>query len=266
MNLVELAMIALPLGLFCTMLAATAVGHRLAIAMAGRPDAVGSTGASAIDAAVLGLLGLLVAFWFNFAGERLQTRRDLIVEEANAVGTAWLRIDLLPDDAPPEDVRELFRQYVDVRLAQLPEAGRTDSVESQAAHLTGLRNAIWQRCVAASPRCASAPAAALLLDSLNAMFDAGTRHIAALNAHTPLAILVLLVVVAIFAALLAGHDMGVQKRFRWLHAIALAGVVSLTIWIIYDLEMPRYGLIRVDDFDQVLRDVRSDMNPTAAGR
>jgi hypothetical protein len=266
MNTTQLAMIGLPVGLFCTMLAAMAVGQRMAVAGARRPNADVSTGVGAVDAAVLGLLGLLIAFWFNFAGERLQARRDLIVEEANAVGTAWLRLDLLPADAPPEDVRDLFRQYLDVRLAQHPGADRTESEESLATRLTTLRDAIWQRCVAASPRCASPQTAALLLDSLNAMFDAGTRHNAALNAHTPFAILMLLVLVAAFASVLAGHDMGDRRPFQWLHAVALAGVVSLTIWIIYDLEMPRYGLIRVDEFDQMLRDVRNDMTESAAAR
>jgi hypothetical protein len=89
------------------------------------------------------------------------------------------------------------------------------------------------------------------------MFDAGTRHRAAFNAHTPLAILILLMLVAIFAAVLAGHDMAGRGRFNWLHIIVFASVVSLTIWVIYDLEMPRYGLIRVDNYDQTLRDLRA---------
>jgi hypothetical protein len=101
-------------------------------------------------------------------------------------------------------------------------------------------------------------AAAILLESLNGMLDAGTPHQAAFDAHTPTAILVLLLAVGILSALLAGDDMGSQGTFNRLHVVVFAGVVSLTIWVIYDLEMPRYGLIRVDNFDKTMLDVRAD--------
>ena len=67
-----------------------------------------------------------------------------------------------------------------------------------------------------------------------------------------------LLAVGILSALLAGDDMGSQGTFNRLHVVVFAGVVSLTIWVIYDLEMPRYGLIRVDNFDKTMLDVRAD--------
>ena len=184
-------------------------------------------------------------------------RRGLIVEEANAIGTAWLRLALLPEDARPV-VRGLFRDYADVRLQQ--SAGmRHDATEKQlGARLQELQSAIWRQAVDAAPRCESDQAAVLLLDALNSMFDAATRHQAAYDLHTPTPILFLLLVVAAFAALLAGHDMGGRKAFNWLHTLVFAGVVSLTIWVIYDLEMPRYGLIRVDNYDQLIRGLRDE--------
>ena len=72
-------------------------------------------------------------------------------------------------------------------------------------------------------------AAAILLESLNGMLDAGTRHQAAFDAHTPTAILVLLLAVGILSALLAGDDMGSQGTFNRLHVVVFAGVVSLTL-------------------------------------
>jgi hypothetical protein len=256
MNGVQLAMIALPVGLFAIMLLAAAAGQRLAAWRLQRRDDASAVGTSAVDAAVLGLLGLLVAFWFSSAGTRLDMRRSLIVEESNAVGTAWLRLDLLPEDAQP-GARDEFRSYLDLRLLQTPGATHAESDAVLAKRLATSQDSIWRQAVAAAPRCQSPQAAALLLESLNAMFDAGTRHRAAFNAHTPVAILALLLLVAIFAAVLAGHDMAGRGRFNWLHIIVFAGVVSLTIWVIYDLEMPRYGLIRVDNYDQTLRDLRA---------
>jgi hypothetical protein len=66
--------------------------------------------------------------------------------------------------------------------------------------------------------------------------------------------------VAAFSAALAGHDMGGRGAFNWLHAIVFAGVVSVTIWVIYDLEMPRYGLIRVDNYDRTISDLRAEFD------
>lgn len=254
----RLWILALPVGLFCLMVAATVAGHRLAAARR-RPGGAGdSVVVSAIDAAVLGLLGLLIAFWFSSAGTRLDMRRSLIVEEANAIGTAWLRLDLLPEDARQE-VRRLFREYLDVRLEQAP-AATADVATRLASRAAEIQAAIWRTAVDAAPRVGSDQAAVLLLASLNEMFDAGARHQAAYAAHTPTLILVLVLVVGAFSGLLAGHDMGGRGPFHWLHTLVFAAVVSLTIWVTYDLEMPRYGLIRLDDYDRLIRDQRDEFD------
>ena len=73
------------------------------------------TGASLVDAAVTGILGLLIAFTFAGAQSRLDARRQLIVRETNIIGTAYLRLDLLPPEDQPA-IRQLFRDYVDARL------------------------------------------------------------------------------------------------------------------------------------------------------
>ena len=255
MNLVKLTMLIVPLTIFVAMMLAALGGHRLSLRRAARVPTDNAVGAGAIDAAALGLLGLLLAFWFNVAATHLDLRRSLIVEEANAIGTAWLRLDLLPAEARLAS-RELFRAYVDGRLALTsgPNVERHGtSLESQ---IDDLRTAIWATSVSAAPACESQQAAMLLLGSLNEMFDAGTRHDASFNAHTPTAIVVLLAVVAIVATVLVGYDLGRSKRFEWFHATLFAGVIASTIWVIYDLEMPRYGLIRVDDYDRTIRDVR----------
>jgi hypothetical protein len=221
-----------------------------------RADADTTVGTSAVDAAVLGLLGLLIAFWFSSAGSRLDMRRSLIVEEANAIGTAWLRLDLLPQDVQPV-VRGLFREHVDVRLEQAP-ATSPETCKRLAARADEVQSAIWRQAVDAAPRCASDQAAAILLASLNEMFDAASRQKAAYDAHTPTLILVLVLVVGIFSGLLAGHDAGTRGPVNWLHSLVFAAVVSLTVWVIYDLEMPRYGMIRVDNYDHLLRDLRDE--------
>src|SRR5688572_9658653 len=97
------------------MLAAAEAGRRIGVARLARSNGLAKGGGSA-DAATFALLGLLIAFTFSGAAARFQDRRDLITDEANAIGTPYLRLDLLPSDAQPQ-LRELFRRYADVRVS-----------------------------------------------------------------------------------------------------------------------------------------------------
>jgi len=103
-------------GLFVGILLFAEIGRRIGIAKLTRDPEGLTKGASAAEAAVFGLLGLLIAFTFSGAASRFEDRRHLITADANAIGTAYLRIDLLPGDTQPE-MKELFRRYVDVRSA-----------------------------------------------------------------------------------------------------------------------------------------------------
>src|SRR5450432_3459290 len=103
-------------GMFLAMLLLLETGRRLgARRLASDPEAAKS-GSGAVEGAVFGLMGLLIAFTFSGAATRFDTRRALVVEEANDIGTAWLRLDLLPAIAQPP-LREKFHEYVDTRLA-----------------------------------------------------------------------------------------------------------------------------------------------------
>src|SRR5215510_412756 len=99
-------------GLFFGMLIFLEVGRRIGLRKIARDPAGADTGLSVIDGAVFTLLGLIVAFTFSGAASRFDVRRQLIVEEANAIGTAYLRVDLLPPDAQPA-LRDRFRRYLD---------------------------------------------------------------------------------------------------------------------------------------------------------
>ncbi|HEY5866855.1 MAG TPA: DUF4239 domain-containing protein, partial [Candidatus Tectomicrobia bacterium] len=103
------------LSLSLGMLLCLAIGRWIGVRRMRQVTADARQGIGAIEGAVFGLMGLLIAFTFSGATSRFDTRRQLIVEEANAIGTAYLRLDLLPAAAQPA-LRELFRRYVDARL------------------------------------------------------------------------------------------------------------------------------------------------------
>ena len=147
------------------------VGYRWGQRRARKADP--QEGVAAIDAAVFALLGLLLGFSFAAAASRLEARRELIVQEANAIGTAYLRLDLLPDAARP-DLRQLFREYLDTRLGvyqKLPDIGAASAELASAAKI---QQRIWSQAVAASR--SDPTTAKLLLPAVNEMIEARRDH------------------------------------------------------------------------------------------
>ena len=244
--------------LFAAILACLEAGYRLRI----RNTPPGSyrqfEGLGALEGAIFGLMGLLVAFTFSGAAARFDTRRQLIVEECNAIGTAYLRVDLLPPASQPP-LRQAFRAYSEARYAYyqaLPEAAAARQAE---ARFTGLQQEIWIGAVAASRDGAPPAAAILLLPALNQMIDLASTRSAARQIHPSAVIFWMLGAAVIAASLLAGWGMAAGARRSWLHLGGFALLMTLAIYVILDLEYPRLGLIRVDAFDHYLLDVRASM-------
>jgi hypothetical protein len=259
MPTMNLAVFGLPLtgAIFVTMLCLLEIGRRIGRRRLAREQAA-AAGFGVVDSAVFALMGLLVAFTFSGAAARFDGRRELVVQEANAIGTAYLRLDLL---APPAraKLQEDFRRYVDARLVVYRDVTDVAATRARLADVAVLQRAIWDAAVAASAQAPTAHAAILLLPALNAMIDIATTRSMAAWMHPPAVIFVMLVVLALAGALLAGHAMAGTTRGSTLHMLLFAAVVSATIYVIIDLEYPRLGLIRVDAMDRVLIDLRSSM-------
>lgn len=244
---------------FVAVLSCVEVGRRAGRrAFAG--GAVPPAGLGTVETVAFGLLGLLLAFTFSGAAERFDRRRALIVEEANDIGTAWLRLDLLPAAAQPK-LRDAFRRYADSRIRTyraLSESGLA-SVRAEYARSVAIQNEIWADSVAA---CREAPSQAtiVLLPALNAMIDVTTTRMAAASLHPPKVIYAVLGLISLACALLVGYEMGASEARSWTHIAVFAALLSLTLYVIIDFEYPRLGLIRVDDFDAYLVQVRASMN------
>lgn len=245
-------------GLFMGVLAFLELGRRIGrrrIASGGA-----EAGFGAVESAVFGLMGLLIAFTFSGATGRFDDRRHLVREEANAIGTAWLRIDLVPAEAQAK-LRDLFRRYLDSRLETYRKAGQTEMAMAEFARSNALQQDIWTVAVAACRDPGAAPGAPLLLlPALNEMIDITTTRLMATRMHPPGIIFAMLIALTLAGALLAGHAMASHPRWSWMHALALATVMSATVYIIIDIEYPRLGFIRVDAADEVLVDLRKSMD------
>jgi hypothetical protein len=254
MNFTSAALL-LTLCLLVGMLVTFEIGRRVGAARLARdPDGL-AKGAGAAEGAVFALLGLLMAFTFSGAASRFDERRMLIDTEANAIGTAWLRIDLLPDEAQPP-MRDLLRRYADLRATVYRGADDIEAVKARLDEATALQNQIWKHAIASGKLPGASPQATmLLLPALNDMIDITATRAMATATHPPMVIFVLLVVLSLIGAMLVGYATSPNKDRSWFHQVTFALVTSLAIYVIIDLEYPRLGLIRVDAADQVLIDL-----------
>jgi hypothetical protein len=192
--------------LFFGMLLLLETRRRIAIRrLAGDPEGA-REGLSVVEGAVFSLLGLLIAFTFSGAATRFEGRRHLIAEEANDIGTAYLRIHLLPASAQPA-LRELFRQYLDSRLGMYRRLPDVAAAQAELARSLQLQGEIWSNAVEACRDLGSQPAHMLLLPALNAMFDITTTRTEAMRNHPPSIIFAMIGVLSLAAALLAGYGM-----------------------------------------------------------
>jgi hypothetical protein len=238
-------------GLFVGMVLCLEAGYRLGR----RRVAAGSyKSLNDIEGAILALLGLLLGFAFAGAVARFETRREQIVQEANAIGTAYLRLDLLPASDQP-DLRRLFRTYLETRLRIHTSGNDPASAEPLFAEVNDLQQKIWTGAVQAASRDdVRAETRLLVLPALNEMIDITTTRKVAASTRIPGLILTLLVSVALLSALLAGFGMAETGR-SWLHILLYAVAVTITIYTVLDLDNPRAGLIRLDAADKALTEL-----------
>jgi hypothetical protein len=211
-----------------------------------------------VGGSVFALLGLLLAFTFSGAASRFDVRRQLIVEETNAIGTAYLRLDLLPAEAQAL-LQERFREYAGARLAAYRKLPDLAAANAELARATKLQSQIWEQAVVACRQANTPQATMLLLPALNAMIDITTTRAMAAQTHPPAIIFVLLCAMALAASLMAGYGLAGAASRSWLHQLVFAATIAISVYVIIDIEYPRAGLIRVGAFDQALEELLNSM-------
>jgi hypothetical protein len=218
-----------------------------------------SAGLGAVEGPVFGLMGLLIAFTFTGALGRFDNRRDLITAEVNAIGTAWLRLDLLDTEARGE-TQTLFRRYVDARVDTYAAATDPAAVAAGRKRSNALQSAIWHRLIVAALRDPTPRVASVVLPPVNEMFDLAHTRLLVTRQHPPLIIYWMLGFLVLVSALLAGFGMAKAKSQSVLHLVGFAAIVSTCVYLILDIEYPRLGFVRVDDFDVAFTELRETMN------
>lgn len=232
------------------MLLVSNIGHRFGRRRLERDDTISDV-SGAIIAAMFALLGLLIAFTFSGAYSRFDARRQLIVKEANAISTAYLRLGLLPAHEQAL-LQEKFREYAASRAALYEKLSDNKATVEELAKAATLQKDIWTLAVAASSSAANPSVRMLLLPALNEMIDIVTIRTVAIGAHPPVIIFLTLSGIALICAGLTGYRGGKSIHPGQIYYILLAIVTAYVLFLILDIEYPRHGLVRLEKANRVL--------------
>ena len=244
---------------FAAVLCVVEIGRGLGLRHRMKDPEGSAAGFGAIEGAVFGLMGLLIAFTFSGAAARFDARRQLILQETNAIGTAYLRLDLLPASAQPK-LRQDFRRYLDARIAAFRNLPDIEAAKLEMDRATSLQGDIWAQAVAGCKEMSSPAVMSLVLASLNDMIDITTARAVALQTHPPLVIFVMLAALVLAGSVLAGYAMSGRRERSIPHILGYAAILTFVVYVIIDLEFPRYGMIRIDSADQIMVDLRKSIN------
>ena len=206
-----------------------------------------------INGTLLGLLGLLLAFTFSMASSRFDNRRQVIIEEANNIGTVVLRTDVYPDS-----VRQLLRvnlkEYVEARIAYYQVGMDEQKIIDYSLKTDSLSGKIWLIVANYAKTNNSLTIASQMIPALNAMIDITTTRRAAGEATIPDSIVYFLLILCIGSAFLLGYDN--KNKIDWIVVMGLAIMLSLTVFNIIDLDRPRSGLINMNKPNQKIVELR----------
>lgn len=256
----ELPTVVLALLLTALMLGAAGVGVYVGRSLRDNKENVRES-FGVLQAALIGFMGLILAFGLSLAVGRYEARRQAVVEEANAIGTTYLRAQTLAEPIRSQSLA-LLVQYTDaeLRLSQVrPGSGRENGAIAAAS---ALQRPLWKLAAQAVQDQPTATAPRLYEESLNEMINAQTVRVAGLGNRVPSEVLLVEIIGATIALSLLGLHVGVLGR-GVVPLLLAAAMVTLLLYTVVDLDRPTRGLIQVPD--TALAQLRASMNlPPAA--
>jgi hypothetical protein len=210
----------------------------------------------AIVAATLGLLAFVLAFTFGLAASRFDARRTVVVDEANAIGTTYLRAGLLPDERAKR-IRPLLREYVATRLS----APQTGELQQAVQRSDELHRALWAEAESVGKEYPNSIVVGLFIEALNETIDIhATRLLAVSQGRIPAPLWTALAIVTVLTMSGVGYFCGLSRSRRTPAILVLVVCFSAILVLVADLDRPREGLIQVSQ--QAMLDLQTMMDTT----
>lgn len=249
--------------LFVSMALAIEFGYRIGCRKRAQADEAYEAQINTIQASLLGVLALLLGFTFSLSLQRYDSRSAAVVDEANAIGTAYLRAQLLPSSVRDE-TRVLLRGYLDLRIqasaiTMVHDSERQELLTKSNQHL----DALWQNARQAAEEDGRPVTSGLFIQSLNELIDSFGRRDAALNRHVPELVLFLLFGTFLLAMCIIGYASGVAGRRASFVTYIMVILIVLLVFMIIDLDRPRRGLIEISQKSMTDLQVTINAEPAA---
>lgn len=240
--------------LFVLMLVTNAVGYRMKQrhASSGHFE---DNGLGPIEGSLLGLLALILSFTFSMSAARYETRKQVIVEEANNIGTVILRTDLYPDSIRTI-LRAGLKSYVEARIGYYEAGFNAEKIKKAQELTTDCSNKVWRIASAfAADNNNPAVPSQQMIPALNAMIDIVTTEDASTNAHVPDSIVWMLFLLTLCASFIIGYS-NKGKRISYVIVTVFAFMSVMAIFLIIDLDRPRRGLINTHNAQEKIVQLR----------
>ncbi|WP_372761478.1 hypothetical protein [Pseudoalteromonas sp.] len=246
-----LSSVMIAVGLFVTIIICNEMGFRAGRFIQARTDSEVKALTGSIQGSILGLLALLLGFTFSMSMQRYDNRSMALIDEANSIGTAVLRIELLPAEYQ-QPASELFEQYLELRVA----IGQLDLTKHQQRNdynkkIANIQAELWTLAVEATnvdPRPVTTGA---FVKSLNDVIDSQGKRNALLQMHVPEVVLMLLFVVFISSGGIMGYSAGLSGQRIIAPIVLVSLLITLIVFIIIDLDRPKRGVIQVNQAGMV---------------
>lgn len=235
----------LPVWLFVVLflvaaLVAYEIGYRVGAWWQRRHEKESEGPTGVIVGSVLALMAFLLAITTGMAGDRFDTRRGLILAEANSIGTTALRAGYLPEPASSE-LHDILRDYARLRIT----GDDTAEIEAQVARSEELHADMWAIAEELAREQPESDVLAIFIESLNETIDLHTSRVAAgAYARVPVSVLWLLVGGVILSLGMVGYSAGLALRRSMISAVVLVVAMSAVMALVIDLDRPIGGLIR----------------------
>ena len=215
------------------------VGWRLGDYKRRRPQHEREAPVGAVVGAMLGLLAFLLAFTFGMAASRYDTRKQLVLQEANAIGTAYLRAEMLPEPERSE-IRNLLREYAALRMKGVTSL-MTPEVMAQSG---ALHDRLWAQAVAVAEKDVDPQLRALFVQSINEVIDLDETRLTAGRNRIPDIIWLSLYSVTILTMAALGYEFGLKAERSWPVTLLLTLALMAVLGLIADLDRPQAGFLR----------------------
>jgi len=232
--------------LLALMALAVELGHRYGIPLSSRTSDATKAQVASVASGMLSILALMIGFTFSISVQRYESRSEAVVDEANAIGTAYLRVDLLPQAVQPH-IRKVLSEYASLRASESQGTSDNEATGHLLASAEKDQAELWKDAGEGARLEPNPVTTGLFIQALNEMIDSYGRHNAALKRHVPEIVIFMLFGVFIATAGIIGFSAGVGgSRPLWVSYV-LVTVVALLVFIILDIDRPRRGLIRVSN-------------------